>query len=254
MSQGVKMRRSQSEGFTLIELILSMAFVAFLLLSIAMTIIQIGNIYNKGTTVKETNQAGRAVVNDLMRTFTESQSVDMSQNFKQFTAGGRLCLGKYSYIWNTAAALDPPAGAPTDTTLTEYAPSGGNPDTRQVHFVKVVDASRDYCNLNSAGNGFFLKNIRSSDKANAQELLAIGDHTLNITRFSIPDAAIVRDTATNQVLYTVNFTIGSGKVSAMNETYTECRPPTDLLSDLTYCNVQSFSILVRVGGGVKNEG
>lgn len=254
MSQGVKMKHRQSQGFTIIELVLSMSFVAVLLLSIAMTIIQIGNIYNKGTTVKETNQAGRAVVNDLLRTFTESQSVDMSQSLKQLSAGGRLCLGKYSYVWNTAAALQPASGAPTDPTLTGYASSGGVSDTRQVHFVKVADANKAYCALTSSGNEFLLKNIREADKANAQELLAVGDHTLNMTRFSIPDSTIIQDTATNQVLYTVNFTIGSGKVTAMNPTYTECLPPSNLLSDITYCNVQSFSVLVRVGGGVKNAG
>lgn len=55
------MTQVKSRGFTIIELMLSMTFLAMLMLVIALTTIQISNIYNKGVTLREVNQAGRSV-------------------------------------------------------------------------------------------------------------------------------------------------------------------------------------------------
>ena len=60
----------KTKGFTLIELMLSMTFISILLVAIAVTIIQISNVYNRGITLKEVNQAGRSLSNELQRSIT----------------------------------------------------------------------------------------------------------------------------------------------------------------------------------------
>ncbi len=115
-----------TQGFTLIELMLAMTFVSVLLVAIAMTVIQMANIYNRGMTVKELNQASREVTDDLRRTTASSEvfaaNVDGSDTADFFiirtgstAIGGRLCMGSESYIWNYTSAVD--AGTDSNQTL-----------------------------------------------------------------------------------------------------------------------------------------
>lgn len=95
--------KNLSKGFTLIELMLAMTFVAALLIAIALTVIQISNIYNKGLTMKEVNQVGRSISDDLVRSISQSQSFAVpSDSYVTKDWGGRLCTGKFSYmeLWN----------------------------------------------------------------------------------------------------------------------------------------------------------
>ena len=66
------MRRST--GFTIIELTLAMAFISVLLLSIVMTAIQAGRIYNRGAVLRSVNQAGRDVSDTLRRDFLQTNA------------------------------------------------------------------------------------------------------------------------------------------------------------------------------------
>lgn len=61
----------KQSGFTMVELMLAMAFVAVLLILIAVSIIYISRIYNKGITIRELNQVGRTVSDDLLRSVSE---------------------------------------------------------------------------------------------------------------------------------------------------------------------------------------
>src|SRR5450759_2265716 len=101
------MNLSRQRGFTLVELMLAMAFVSALLLAIAMTVIQIGNIYNRGITYKNVNQVGSSLVSELQRSIASNAPFDVSINgvgegehYINKGWGGRLCTGQYSYIWN----------------------------------------------------------------------------------------------------------------------------------------------------------
>lgn len=233
--------KTKQNGFTLIELMLAMTFISVLLLAIAMTIIQIGNIYNKGTTVKEINQAARAIADDVSRSASAASALNIDTYLRTNAAGGRLCLGTVTYIWNTAAAYE--SNAPE---LTKYP--GANA-AKRVNLVKVPDTTRVYCALNTH-NQLTYANILAADVANAQELLPVGDHTLSVTQVAIPSSGVVTDPSTQQNLYTLMFTLGSGKVSAMNAANTECLPPSDPKSDINYCSVQQFTIVLRTGNRV----
>lgn len=242
----------RTEGFTLIELSLAMTFISVLLLAIAMTIIQVGTIYNKGTILKEINQSGRAVADDIQRTAAESASLNLTTDYVTTTqsatpsviTGGRLCFGTYSYIWNYARAIEKNDGS-NKMNVTKFQ----SDPTREIHLLKVPDVARIYCTKNASGVLTY-KTIRAdntaakiTDTSAAKELVASGDHALGINLFSMPAAQSTTDPTTREGLFNLSYAIGSGSTDAMATDQLSCLPDVDL----TYCSVQQFSIVLRTG-------
>jgi prepilin-type N-terminal cleavage/methylation domain-containing protein len=232
-------RVTRQTGFTLIELMLAMTFISVLLLAIAMTIIQIGTIYNRGVTLKEVSQAARSISDELNRSIAAAEVFDLETNYITTTAGGRLCTGSYSYLWNYQKAFNE-----ADNMLANY--EGSNTSVR---LVKVSDLGAIYCAKN-ADDSLSHKDIRLQDTNKAVELLSLGDHTLALHQFSVTSSDSATDTATGQQLYEVSFTIGTSDLAALNETMTGCKGPNEEGSDLAYCSVQNFTLVVRAGNRV----
>lgn len=220
-------------GFTIIELMLAMSFVAMLLLAIAMTTIQIGNIYNKGITLKQVNQAGRSLSDELQRTFAASSAVDVTgtagSHYQLLPGGGRLCMGKYTYVWNYGKALAAGPGAPV--IVNQYA-SG----TDQIRFAKVVDTGASLCQDMS-------KKIVQSD---ATELLDEGDRNLVVHDMTLRQT-IPTDPVTGQALYAITLTLGTNEREQLATGDTSCKPPAETGGDTTYCAVNTFDIIARAG-------
>lgn len=234
----------KQKGFTLIELLLAMAFISVLLLAIAMTILQISSIYNRGIIVKEVNQIGRTIATELQDGIVSSVpfSVDQtsgSHYFQQGSFGGRLCLGQYSYIWNYGPAIQPNTSG-TRNMYTGEALLITDKST-PIRFVKVYDTHASYCsNLN-----------QTIDPTNATEVLSIGDHSLALQTFTVSTTQSAGDTKTGQQLYTITFDLGTNDQNALTSGGTSCKAPGTLGADLTYCVVQKFSIVVRAGNMVQ---
>ncbi len=236
---------NNNRGFTLVELMLAMGFVSALLLTIAMTIIQIGALYNRGTTLRDINQASRDVSEDLRRSVSSSGTISLATDYvltpnATDSVSGRLCLGNYSYIWNYAKAIE---ANPNDSNLTKY----GSPASSDIPIlVKIPDTPKEYCKIDSGG--LIYDNIRAVDVPLTQELLKSGDHELGLHKFKIitPSASAINGEI-DQALYSIQFTIGTKKVSALNDTQTACRTADDINSDPLYCNIQQFTLVVRAG-------
>lgn len=119
-------------GFTMVELSLTMAFVAVLLITIAVITSNIMTIYQKGLTIKAVNSVGRGLTDEFITGITSAPAVDttslcnshITDNknkcedeqafnfvFQEYrpTSGdfngkqlyGIFCTGNYSYLWNT---------------------------------------------------------------------------------------------------------------------------------------------------------
>jgi prepilin-type N-terminal cleavage/methylation domain-containing protein len=87
----------KQHGFTLIELIMAMAFLTFMLLFVVTALTQLMATYNKGLVYKSINQAGRTVLEEISRSVRagSASSTDTSA-----IASGRLCTGGKAYVWN----------------------------------------------------------------------------------------------------------------------------------------------------------
>lgn len=135
-SKQAKPTTKEQRGFTMIELSLVMAFVAFLLIAIAIITTNIITIYQKGSALKAVNSVGRGLVDEFIAAINQAPSVDTTSlcNSLVTTEDGRercindaafkfifqaeygdvaddnnirkqyngiFCTGYYSYYWNT---------------------------------------------------------------------------------------------------------------------------------------------------------
>ena len=245
-----------TKGFTIIELLLAMTFISVLLLAIAMTIVQIANIYNRGMILKEVNITSRAIDDELtsaLRT-NGSFSLDASANrYVNNAWGGRLCVGQYSYVWNYVKALNE-----VNTNRNQYSSANGSgnivKDTNgtvrsEVGFVKVSDSSGAYCTPDATGR------YPNVNPANATEILKAGDHNLGLHYFTVVSTTTAKDSLSSQQLYKFSYVLGTSdlgalNVDAANPTKTSCKAPGQAGSDLNYCSVQQFGLVLRVVSGV----
>lgn len=224
-------------GFTLIELLLAMSFISMLLLGIALTILQISRTYNKGLTTKELNTVARTITDDISRDISSSEAFSLdSASYRSFDSGGRLCLGKYSYIWNYGKAIQ---SASKDSNFSTY--SSDDKNLSAIRFVRVPDIGAAYC----AGDA-----DQPVDPANSVDLLGQTDHDFALHGFSISSSDAAYDSVTGERLYTVSFRIGTNSIDALNADATECLAPGLPGSDLDYCAVQEFTIVIRAQNAV----
>ena len=168
---------NKQRGFTLVELMIAVAFVGTLLILIALVIVQIMGIYNKGLTLKSVNEISRTVVRDMQQSISSadyfkvyyqessedgdsSDSSDMrmasafgeaeengtTTDYYKNDAGGRLCTGVYSYAWNSGAAIDAWINNPTEHNYASYPIQFFDSERNQpVRFVKAKDPRKALC-------------------------------------------------------------------------------------------------------------
>ena len=234
-----------TSGFTLIELMLSMTFIAILLIMIAMTTIQISHIYNKGLTLREVNQVGRTVSSDVQRSISSSIPFDVTkQNLGSpsptsryvdiASQGGRLCVGRYTYAWNYGEAL-----RPDGTAYNKY--TGGDVNT-PIRFVKVNNPSASLCTDPTL-------NIVKTD---ATEMLSSGDRDLVIHELTVAQTA--SDETIGQALYAISMTIGTNDQAQLTTNSASCLPPSEGAGNQDYCSVNQFDIVARAGNSLgRNE-
>lgn len=231
------MNQDKQKGFTLVELMLSMGFVSALLIAIALTIIQIGNSYTRGLTLKEVNQAGRSLSSELQRTISRSTSFDVSSSsvvVNQGDWGGRLCTGQYSYVWNYGKATSP--------DINDYVA----PSTPGISFVKVKDNAGMMCQFVAVGGGSPALLKVPNDKS--VELINAGAKNLAIHKFAI--SSVDKDSTTGQQLYNISFTIGTNESELIDTSSNNCKPPSHANSskiDFSYCSINKFNVLIRSG-------
>ncbi len=237
-------RVDKKPGFTIIELMLAMSFVSLLLVAVAMTVIQISNIYNRGIILKDVNQAGRALVSELQQSIAQTSAFDVNvgtgsttpnyiiQPSSGLKTGGRLCTGRYSYVWNYARALN---DLLIPASLNKYA-SNGN----KIYFIKIFDPTLNYCTKNISGG---YPDIAGTG---ATELFSDIQHNLALYDFKITSNA--SDSKTNQRLYNIEFVLGTSNTDAI--TANNCKPPSEVGSDFNYCSINRFNITVRSGNAI----
>lgn len=233
----------RTNGFTIIELSLAMTFVSVLLLAIAMTAIQAGRTYNKGVILESVNQAGRDIGDTLRRDFMGAdarQVQEDSANGPVFllrdggdVRSGRLCLGSYTYLWNTPGTLK--------ASLDGLSLTGPvvKQNAQVANVIRVADVGGSLCVNSYSETELDGKHSVSllDEKGSKGVVLAI--HSFEVT-------PVVRRADNSEALYLIRYTIGTSELSEI--TGQQCRPPVDASSNEQFCAINKFEMIVRTNG------
>ncbi len=227
------MLSTKRQGFTLIELMLAMSFIGILLIAMAVSIINLTHLYSKGITIKSVNQAGRDLGVALRRDAANISVVTapIVQPSDSGSGGlGRLCLGNYSYIWNSPDKL-------ASKTAVNYADATTTP----IVLARVVDGGGSYC---QAVAGVYPVIVT---KANATEMLPAdnGDYALrSLTLDRVPP---IGSAAKANMLYDLRYTIGTNEQGTIDTLDQSCKPPSAATGNFNFCSVNTFELIVRAG-------
>jgi len=231
----------KTTGFTLVELMMSMSFIGALLMAIAVTSIHIMNTYTKGLTVREVNQVGRTVSEDLQRTIATATPFVVSpartaptdpveSKYVTLPGGGRLCVGAYTYAWNYGDTNE----ISGETLVPVYNTYIDNNEDL-IRFVKVNDPGGVLCaDLN-----------RQIDKNQAKDLLVAGDRNLAVHELKV--SSYTQNSASGQALYAISLIIGTNDQAQLNSADAGCLPPTEGNGSEKFCAINQFNIIARAG-------
>lgn len=220
---------STRSGFTLIELMLSMAFIGILLIATVATIIQVTNQYSKGITYKLINQAGRDLGVAIKRDAANVSGVGTPLVQPGSNSGelGRLCLGSYTYVWSNPSKL-------RDHTATKYSDT-----SEEIVMARVADGGGSLC-VAAAGN--YSTDI---DKSVATEMLPNdkGDYAIHeITLDRIPAGGAVA----GESLYSISYTIGTNDQGSIASSL-KCELPSQATNNYNFCAINRFELMVQAG-------
>lgn len=132
-------------GYTLIELTLSMVFVAFIVTILATSLTNIMESYNKGVWLSQINEAGRQLSRDVSKQIKYS-GVPTAAAVGAISSHQRFCIGGISYVWNTQKQID------KKTAKNHF--QGESPNSTSLRLVKIDDTNGEYCTskINHAPN------------------------------------------------------------------------------------------------------
>lgn len=227
------MKHNKITGFTLVELNLSMIFVALLVIGVAAVTINVTKINQRGILLKTINQTGREVTDQMRRDLAAATMSDV-EYVAPVGGVGRLCLGTVSYVFNTAEALNGGGSLVRDTTKAGQPP---------VMLVRMDDKDALWC---EQSGGVFSKNEVTTTDAAVEllqtDLLPVAIHDMNVE-----ELASVESSSVSQGLMALTILIGTNKLDTIDAN-SECKPPTDHQSDFDSCAVREFRTVVRSNG------
>lgn len=227
-------KKSQQEGFTLIELVLATVFVSVLLISIVLVIVQVSNIYNRGLTLKGVDTVGREIAQHLRQDIARQKTFSVSPSSWSFVDlgndSGRYCLGRYSYAWNSAKDLQ-------GSVKNKYTAGSEN-----IRLVKVEDSNRSLCQ--PAPDPADPANLiyHKIDKDKAVELIGSTSNFLALHKFKIEQ---IKDSGTGGAVYQITYILGT-QDTALIDTGGNCLAPgVTSERDFSYCAINEFTIIAR---------
>jgi hypothetical protein len=264
--------KKNRKGFTIIELMLAMGFLSALLVVIALLIVQITGIYQKGLSLRAISSEGKQLIDEFSRVVGGSPITDVSlksgapevkgnllilgdyfvsrngadNNGARVQHNGTFCTGSYSYIWNTQYSYS--GGLGTKMTI--------NGETFKL--ARVSDSTKDICSQSSGTksglNGIGITGLTISDKP--IELISSDESDLILYDFTVFPAT--QNTITGQTFYSATFILATirggvnihsgGDFCKVDEGST-----FGLSSDFNYCAVNKFNFAMRATGYTEGE-
>lgn len=240
-------QRRNSGGFTIIELMLALAFISMLLLAIVMTAIQAGRMYSYGATLRSINQAGRDISDMLRRDFiqTDQRQVvrngdgDVVMGLKDGGSlrSGRVCLGQYSYLWNVPEVLD--------DSLTGQAVVVDH-EGQPINFVRVVDSGGGLCRPDASGR--YINQLTDPSRVTHLLKRQADGREVVLAMHQLQVSSVAGASDSSDSLFGITMVIGTSRLDEINTSDQSCRPPSDDQSNIDFCSINQFDMIVRTNG------
>lgn len=279
-------------GFTMVELSLAMAFIAVLLIIIAIVATSLVSVYQKGLSIKAVNGVGRNLIDEFTRAINTAPSVDTTSLCNSLATNnvagcvsdhannyiyleqrsgtnavgrseqynGVFCTGYYSYIWNTRAGFDS-----NHTVNLVYLDDHGNVQTlHQPRLARITDKTYRLCSAN-VDTHYHSTYPTATSPANPNGI------DINITqqahngsdilenRIDTPVTDFLRMFDTDLALYDLTiFPISQDSVtlrSFFSGTFVlaTLRGSVDILADGDYCDPNGFRTVNPIDGTVETS-
>ena len=270
----------KKKAFTIIEFMLAMTFLAVMLMGITAITMRILEIYRKGLTMREINANGRDILNDLTRTVGGSPIVEhinpeasngmnitpddikvayrnyfnetmMTSNGKSVQAGGVFCTGAYSYVWNTAPAIESVRKDSTNKNKLFLI------NDNYYKFARFPDTDRTAC----AHHGGVLDSTKITGVEDESIVSLIGDNESDLALYDFVVLPATQNNKTGQVFYSGMFILATmrGGVNILSNgdfcTGTDTMYSSNVEStqqEFNYCAVNKFNFAVRASGQTHN--
>lgn len=236
--------RKQNKGFTLVELMLAMSFIAILLISIAMLSIYLTTLYDQGSTMKDINQAGTEIASDIKHSiaaapdnFPKARKYIIGTVATQSYYVNVLCMGSVSYVFNRGDSLETLSSA----QLIKYS------DNKVIRLAKVDDGAGTLCTPidgSAVGAGWPSGGRKIAGGVTAKELLSQeSGHTLSVWGLSFSAYPV----GLSPELSTLNLTIGTSESADID--FTGPYPVCNAGNGSEWCGINTFEIVGRSGNG-----
>jgi len=262
------------KGFTMIELVLAMGFLATLLITIALLVNMITGIYQKGLSLRAVNATGRQLVDEFSRAVGSSPLAtginpidrggdgridddDIAASLRiYFTSNpkptamnpnpdqthGAFCTGMYSYIWNTQPSYEAwLTGDDSNVLQLRWQP---DPlvdawETAVYKLARVPDSTRSVCST-IAGDPDVTPAIPGIDHGDTITVPGIpvsliSDDETNLILYDFTVFPATQHTITKQTFYSATFILGT------------MRGGISIMSAGNYCNANDGALLGASG-------
>ncbi len=287
-------KHNKKPGFTLIELTFAITFISILLIAIGWLTIHITSTYEKGLAIKAVNSTGKELVDDFSRAIAGSPamtidslcgsvysktnrrtaynscvsdkasklifqqrygSVKIKDEVKIVPVNGVFCTGRYSYIYNTAYALNTEDYVPTTPVnyRAGYTKTTGGLITgsynQNFKLLKVPDFSRELCKSKMESDRYYYSdNAFFSANYEGTELLDTSDNELAIYDLRVFPPTV--HNLTNAAFYSGTFILATlkGNINIESEGNYCSDPPDNLDTDFAYCAINKFNFAMRADG------
>ena len=270
----------------MVELSLSIAFIAILSITIALIINDAISTYRRGLTLNQINTVGMDLVDDMRATIQNSPANSMKEKcaslykgsdktacenekglkFVIVKKGGRVngvsdntpiygafCTGAYSYIWNSGYFFSDKkpevAAAYLDYNGTLYS---------DFRLLKVKDINREVCmSALQVESGVPKYAYKTSDvnhfivsKAEEEPTILLADDNANsLALYDLTSQAPVSN-GVNAAFYATSFILGTlqGGINVMSSG-NFCAAPSEYDSNFDYCAINKFNFAAQANGG-----
>ena len=180
--------RHSQRGFTIIELLIATAIFSVIVLIATTVLIRIGQQYYKGVTMSKTQEAGRAVMEDITRVvqFSSSDTVtetalypSSNPNFPKSV----LCVGDSRYFYSVGTQFKSPYGKTqqelgSEGLVAQRIKTGYSCQTCPQSATACVDAPEQLLGENMRLQRFEVTKIANSEAWNISVGIAYGDGDL----------------------------------------------------------------------------